>query len=148
VSHTSSRRGWNRTTAPSPPKNTLPALAHFGIGRAHRWLCLRDCFPTANRTAVTTWDNSFRIEGVRPLNEAEADACVTAYRLQQNLLRAEFGLPHPERLPPTYELRDTSETLAKIAEIHQQEPGTAAARSLTTGSFHYRCLLRRGPSSN
>ncbi|HEY0689410.1 MAG TPA: hypothetical protein VGD71_10240 [Kribbella sp.] len=66
-------------------------------------------------------DNSLRIEGVRPRSEAEANACVWAYWGQQNLLRDELGLPHPTRRAPSYKQQDTPETLAAIAELHQQE---------------------------
>lgn len=66
-------------------------------------------------------DNSARIEGVRPRNAIEADACVQAYVRQQDLLRKELGLPLPKRLPPTFKSQDTPETLAEIAAIHRRE---------------------------
>lgn len=49
-------------------------------------------------------ENSYRIEGVWPRTEAEAEAeaCIWAYRDQQNLLRKELRLPRPKRLPPTF----------------------------------------------
>jgi hypothetical protein len=74
-------------------------------------------------------DNAERISGVRPRNFQDADACVIAYNRQQRALRRAAGLPAPTRVPPRFELTDTPETLAAIAEIHARERARRAKAS-------------------
>jgi hypothetical protein len=64
-------------------------------------------------------ENSFRIEGVRPRNSAEADACVRAYLRQQDLLRNQAGIELEFRVRGG--LRDTPEAYAAIIEVHRRE---------------------------
>jgi hypothetical protein len=64
-------------------------------------------------------ENARRIEGVRPRNEVEADACVRAYWRQQNLLRREADIPRGYRDATGH--HDTPEALAAIVELHRQE---------------------------
>jgi hypothetical protein len=80
-----------------------------------------ELLPDGKPMGSNEMENARRITGVKPRTEQEADACVVAYWNQQNLLREELGLPRAKRLPPTYDLQDTPETLAKIVEIHRRE---------------------------
>lgn len=63
--------------------------------------------------------NSFRIEGVWPRNEVEADACVQAYNRQQRFLRKEAGIERPYR--DRTGLHDAPEAHTAIVEIHRRE---------------------------
>ena len=65
------------------------------------------------------WDNAERINGTRPLNDAEADAVVVAYMLQQNALRESLGIPRARRSGGKHE--DPPEALEMIRRLHEQE---------------------------
>lgn len=64
-------------------------------------------------------ENSYRIEGVRPRNSVEADACVNAYNRQQRLLRDEAGIDRQFRTRDG--LQDTPAAYEAILEIHRRE---------------------------
>jgi hypothetical protein len=64
-------------------------------------------------------DNSHRIEGVRPRNSVEADACVNAYIRQQDFLREEAGIDLEFRTRNG--LQDTPTAYEAIVEIHRRE---------------------------
>ena len=64
-------------------------------------------------------DNSRRIEGVRPRNPAEADACVNAYMRQQDFLREEAGIDLEFRTRNG--LQDTPAAYEAIVELHRRE---------------------------
>jgi hypothetical protein len=71
-------------------------------------------------------ENSFRIEGVRPRNGAEAEACVIAYNRQQDLLREEAGIDLAFRTRAG--LQDTPSAYEAIVEIHRRERERRAAQ--------------------
>ena len=64
-------------------------------------------------------ENSYRIEGVRPRNSVEADACVNAYNRQQDFLRREAGIDLEFRTSKG--LQDTPAAFEAIVEIHRRE---------------------------
>lgn len=65
-------------------------------------------------------DNGERITGKRPTSGAAADVLWNAWVRQQNALRDKAGLPRPRRGADGEE-RDTPETLAAIAALHEAE---------------------------
>lgn len=65
-------------------------------------------------------DNGERITGKRPTSGTAADVLWRAWVRQQNALRDKAGLPRPRRGADGEE-RDTPETLAAIAALHEAE---------------------------
>lgn len=111
----------------APDYTTIPGDANIPMNEAHRTLVWpgpaiimpAGLLPDGQPAGRSDVDNAERICGVRPRNNAEADAVWWAYRRQQNALRAQAGLPRPVRGPNG--LEDTPETITAIRQLHAAE---------------------------